>query len=292
MQAPFITLFMYINEVPEGQAREDHVRVIEEVIKQRIQGVKNEKGVWITPAFPKLIYVLDENNTYQGSKYFWLTRYACECISRRMVPDFISAKIQRQLKDGNVYPCMGCVDGSSVIDYKFKGEKYVESFKDAWERLSKEYDVLYQPNGKDLYMDTDGVEIFDCERLEYVKQYRIIRNTQESWYHLDIRTFVGDTKYTRSLDVTNNHPLDIKGKGVIFAEELEVGDIIDASNGIFEIREISSYYDKKYSYDVTTESEHFMVNGIYSHNCRSFLTSEKDIRNPDGTQKFYGRLTA
>lgn len=99
---------MYINEVPEGQIREDHVRCIKEIIRQRIQGVKNEKGVWVLPAFPKLIYVLDENNTYEGSEYFWLTRYACECISTRMVPDFISAKIQKSLKDGNVYPCMGC----------------------------------------------------------------------------------------------------------------------------------------------------------------------------------------
>lgn len=107
-QAPFITLFMYINEVPDGQAREDQVLVIKEILRQRIQGVKNEKGVWILPVFPKLIYVLDENNTYEGSKYFDVTKLACKCISTRMTPDFISAKIQRQLKDGNVYPCMGC----------------------------------------------------------------------------------------------------------------------------------------------------------------------------------------
>lgn len=82
--------------------------IIEEVLKQRIQGVKNESGAWITPAFPKLLYVLDENNTYKESKYFYLTELAAKCTAKRMVPDYISAKVMKQLKDGDVYPCMGC----------------------------------------------------------------------------------------------------------------------------------------------------------------------------------------
>ena len=107
-QAPFITVYLDINEVPEGQTRDDLAVVIEEVLKQRIQGVKNESGVWITPAFPKLIYVLDENNVHSWSKYYYLTELAAKCTAKRMVPDYISAKIMRQLKDGNVYTCMGC----------------------------------------------------------------------------------------------------------------------------------------------------------------------------------------
>jgi len=107
-QAPFITVFMYLDEVPEGRLRDDLAMVIEEMLHQRIQGVKNEKGVWITPAFPKLIYVLDEDNAREGSKYYYLTKLAAECTAKRMVPDYISAKKMREYKNGDVYPCMGC----------------------------------------------------------------------------------------------------------------------------------------------------------------------------------------
>ncbi len=107
-QAPFVTVFMYLDEVEDGQTRDDLAMIIEEVMKQRIQGVKNEKGVWITPAFPKLIYVLDEDNITEDSKYWYLTELAARCTAKRMVPDYISAKIMRELKQGNVYTCMGC----------------------------------------------------------------------------------------------------------------------------------------------------------------------------------------
>ena len=107
-QAPFITVFMYIDEVPEGQTREDLVAIIEEMLRQRIRGVKNEKGVYITPAFPKLIYVLEEDNINPDSRYYYLTKLAAECTAKRMVPDYISEKIMKKLKDGNCYPCMGC----------------------------------------------------------------------------------------------------------------------------------------------------------------------------------------
>lgn len=107
-QAPFLSVCMYLGEVPAGQTRDDLAIIIEEVLKQRIQGVKNESGAWITPAFPKLLYVLDENNTYKESKYFYLTELAAKCTAKRMVPDYISAKVMKQLKDGDVYPCMGC----------------------------------------------------------------------------------------------------------------------------------------------------------------------------------------
>ena len=115
-QAPFVTVFMYLDEVPEGQTREDLALIIEEVLRQRMQGVKNEKGVWITPAFPKLIYVLDEDNITENSKYWHLTELAAECTAKRMVPDYISAKIMRELKQGDVYPCMGCRSVLTVED--------------------------------------------------------------------------------------------------------------------------------------------------------------------------------
>ena len=112
-QAPFITVYMNINEVEPGQTRDDLARIIEEMLKQRIQGVKNEVGVWITPAFPKLIYALDENNVSEGSEYYYLTVLAAKCTAKRMVPDYISNKVMRELKidkngNGNTYTCMGC----------------------------------------------------------------------------------------------------------------------------------------------------------------------------------------
>ncbi len=107
-QAPFITVFMYLDEVPEGQLRDDLAAVIEEMLHQRILGVKNEQGVYITPAFPKLIYVLEEDNIREGSKYWYLTRLAAECTAKRMVPDYISEKMMKKLKDGDCYTCMGC----------------------------------------------------------------------------------------------------------------------------------------------------------------------------------------
>lgn len=107
-QAPFVTVFMYLDEVPEGQARDDLAMIIEEVLLQRMKGVKNEKGVWITPAFPKLIYTLDEDNITPDAKYWYLTELAAKCTAKRMVPDYISAKVMRELKEGNVYTCMGC----------------------------------------------------------------------------------------------------------------------------------------------------------------------------------------
>ena len=115
-QAPFVTVFMYLDEVEDGQIREDLALIIEEVLIQRMQGVKNEAGVWITPAFPKLIYVLDEDNISEKSKYWYLTELAARCTAKRMVPDYISAKIMKELKQGEVYTCMGCRSFLTVED--------------------------------------------------------------------------------------------------------------------------------------------------------------------------------
>ena len=107
-QAPFVTVLMYLDEVPEGRTRDDLALVIEEMLTQRILGVKNEKGIYITPAFPKLIYVLEEDNVREGTKYWPLTQLAAKCTAKRMVPDYISEKIMKKLKKGDCYPCMGC----------------------------------------------------------------------------------------------------------------------------------------------------------------------------------------
>ncbi len=107
-QAPFVTVFMYLNEAKNEQEKTDLAMIIEEVLKQRCQGVKNEAGAWITPAFPKLIYVLEEDNINPEGRYYHLTELAAQCTTRRMVPDYISEKKMLEIKDGNCYPCMGC----------------------------------------------------------------------------------------------------------------------------------------------------------------------------------------
>lgn len=121
-QAPFTSLFMYLNEVPDGQQRKDLAMIIEEVLKQRIKGVKNEQGVYVTTAFPKLLYCLDDNNIHEDSEYWYLTKLAAECSAKRLVPDYISAKKMKELK-GDVYPCMGCRSflTSDPINHKYYG---------------------------------------------------------------------------------------------------------------------------------------------------------------------------
>ena len=107
-QTPFVSIFMYLDEVPAGQTRDDLALIIEETLRQRMEGVKNEVGVWVSPAFPKLIYVLDKDNITEDAPYWYLTELAAKCTAKRMVPDYISAKIMKQLKNGDVYTCMGC----------------------------------------------------------------------------------------------------------------------------------------------------------------------------------------
>ena len=107
-QAPFLTVFMYLNEAKNEQEKADLAMIIEETLKQRLQGVKNEAGVWVTPAFPKLIYVLEDDNITEDSKYFYLTELSARCSAKRLVPDYISEKKMKELKEGNCFPVMGC----------------------------------------------------------------------------------------------------------------------------------------------------------------------------------------
>ena len=159
-QAPFVTVFMYIDEVPEGQVRDDLAAIIEEVLKQRILGVKNEQGIYITPAFPKLIYVLEEDNVEPDSKYYYLTELAAKCTAKRLVPDYISEKIMKQLKEGNCYPCMGCRSFLSVYKDEEGKPKYYGRFNQGVVTLNL-VDIACSSGG-DM---TRFWEIFD-ERLE------------------------------------------------------------------------------------------------------------------------------
>ncbi len=121
-QAPFVTIFMYLNEAKNQQEKDDMALITEEILNQRMQGVKNEKGVWITPAFPKLIYALEEDNITPDKPYYYLTELAAKCTAKRMVPDYISEKIMKELKQGNCYTCMGC--RSFLTPYKNEKGEY------------------------------------------------------------------------------------------------------------------------------------------------------------------------
>ena len=178
-QAPFVTVFMYLDEVPEGRTREDLALVTEEVLKQRMQGVKNEKGVWITPAFPKLIYVLEEDNIREGSKYWKLTKLAAECTAKRMVPDYISEKKMKELKvdangNGQCFPCMGCRSFlTPYIDPETGKPKYYGRFNQGVVTLNL-VDVACS-SGKDMdkFWSILNERLDLCKRALMCRHYRL-----------------------------------------------------------------------------------------------------------------------
>ncbi len=174
-QAPFVTVFMYLSEVAEGQLRDDLALVIEEMLRQRILGVKNESGVFVTPAFPKLIYVLEEDNIREGTKYWHITKLAAECTAKRMVPDYISEKKMLELKvdkngDGNCYPCMGCRSFLTPYLDKDNKPKYYGRFNQGVVTINL-VDIACSSTG-----DTDKFwEIFD-KRLELCREALMCRH--------------------------------------------------------------------------------------------------------------------
>ena len=181
-QAPFITVFMYLDEVPEGQTRDDLALIIEEVLKQRIQGVKNEVGVWVTPAFPKLIYALDEDNIHPDSKYYYLTELAAKCTAKRMVPDYISAKVMKELK-GGVWPSMGCRSfltpdrtTENVANAKnwVKGHKYYGRFNQGVVTINL-VDVACSSEGdKDKFWKIFDERLELCHRALQIRHKRLL----------------------------------------------------------------------------------------------------------------------
>lgn len=171
-QAPFVTVFMYLDEVEEGHTRDDLALVIKEMLLQRMQGVKNEKGVYITPAFPKLIYVLEEDNIREGSPYWELTRLAAKCTAKRMVPDYISEKVMKENKEGNCYPCMGCRSFLTVYRDEENKPKFYGRFNQGVVTLNL-VDVACS-SGKDVDRFWEILE----ERLELCKEALMLRHNR------------------------------------------------------------------------------------------------------------------
>lgn len=298
-QSPFVTLFMHVEEGYEYE--KEVAMIIEEILKQRIEGIKNEAGVYITPAFPKLIYVLDECNCLKGGKYDYLTKLAVKCSSKRMYPDYISAKKMKEIYEGNVFSCMGCVEGKEIVTYRFNGKLYVEAFERMWNRLTDSFEVKHQLPTDDryLYLDVLNVEIWDSKIHNFTKVLRVIRNISTKWAKVTLSN-------NRSITVTQDHPFETENRGVVYAKDLLSDDIIisqkidvdvNSSDYIYKnnqtelctIKDLQLYEidNFEYSYDVTTDSEHFEVSGIYSHNCRSFLSPWKD---ENGNYKWEGRF--
>ena len=167
-QAPFLSVFMYISEEPEYE--KETAMLIEEMLKQRIEGMKNEAGTYVTPAFPKLLYVTDENNIYPGSEYFYLTELAAKCVSRRMLPDFISAKKMREEYDGEVFPCMGCRSFLAPWKDENGNYKWYGRFNQGVVTLNLVDAALSSEQDLDLFW-----EILD-ERLELCYQALMLRH--------------------------------------------------------------------------------------------------------------------
>ena len=167
-QAPFLTVFMYLNEAKSEAEKKDLAMIIEETLKQRYQGVKNEAGVWVTPAFPKLIYVLEEDNVEEGTPYYYLTELAAKCTAKRLVPDYISEKKMKELKEGNCFPVMGCRSALSPWkdengQYKFYGAFQPGSRDDqtlwTWHFLPAE---IWRNSGRSLTTDWICATALSC----------------------------------------------------------------------------------------------------------------------------------
>lgn len=216
-QAPFVTVFMYLNEAKNEREKEDLALLIEVMFKQRMLGVKDSSGYYITPAFPKLIYCLQEDNISEDGKYWYLTELAAKCTAKRMVPDYISEKKMLELK-GDVYPSMGCVDGKEVVTYKYNGKIYVEAFERMWNRLGKYFEINLQENGKDYVMKTPGVMIYDqCKG--FVDNCGIIKNHNSEWLRISFSN-------GRTITCTKDHPFETCDNRVVYAKDLKESDLI------------------------------------------------------------------
>lgn len=289
-QAPFITESMYLNEAKNEQEKHDLAMIIEETLRQRYKGTKNKQGVYVTPTFPKLIYVLQDDNIHEGDEYYYLTIMAAQCTAKRMVPDYISEKKMKELKEGTVVIPMGAVFGKEVITYKLNNQLFVESFERAWDRLVSIYggSMIKLIGAKSEFIVPENMLIFDSSSNGFVKVKKFIRNDDYNrWNRVK---FNG-----RVLTLTSDHPLPTQ-RGRIAVEDLKPGDTVPASKYNKESESSEKYIlesveflgnIEEYEYDVETESDRFDVSGINSHNCRSMLSPWKD---ENGNYKYWGRF--
>ena len=284
-QAPFVSIFMYLNEAKNEREKKDLAIIIEEMLKQRIQGVKNAAGQWVTPAFPKLLYVLEPDNISEDQPYWYLTELAAKCTAKRMVPDYISEKIMFENKEGNCYPCMGCLNGSETVTIKLPNGKVYEkeSLVNLWQLASSMYGVYQYTEHSQFINCDDNFQIYDTSSNRFVRIKKFIKNDDMGrWNKVEFENGL-------SIIATSDHPFPTQ-RGRIKVKDIIVGSDevqLAKSKNMVKVTDITFLgYRYANEYDVETESDRFDVSGINSHNCRSFLTVWKD---ENGKPKFYGR---
>ena len=284
-QAPFLSVNMYLGETDEY--KEELALLIEEFLNQRILGFKNSNGVYITPAFPKLLYVLEEDNIHEDSKYYYLTELAAKCTAKRMVPDYISEKVMKSLKidengEGQCYPCMGCLDGEEVITYKHNGVLFVEGFSRMWNRMTMFFEIKHQYNIEDnpnLYMDLENVEIFDTKIGGFTSCYRIIRNVSSKW--IDVTISSG-----RRILCTDDHPFEILNRGVVQAKNLIPGDKVLVNK--FQYSENNYNIDPELAWTLGIILCDGCYNGVITVSIAATGEDEIETRYIENMNKFFG----
>ena len=287
-QTPFVSVCLYLNEAENEEEKENLALVIEEILKQRIKGVKNENGQYYANPFPKLLYVLEEDNIHEGDKYYYLTKLAAECTTKRMVPDYISEKVMKKLKvskkgeEGDCYPCMGCVSGDSVVRIKDDNETKFITMEELWNNYAKNIKHQFTEDNPNLYSLVDNLKIFDNKLGDYTTCKMINKNINNNWVLLKLKSDAVKCE----IKCTDNHIWTTVECADKTAKELSLNDKLYysiSSNKLIEmdIESIIYIQDDKPSYDVTTETEHFEVNGLYSHNCRSFLTPYRQPKHDE-----------
>lgn len=268
-QAPFITESMYLNEAKNEQEKHDLAMIIEETLRQRYKGTKNKQGVYVTPTFPKLIYVLQDDNIHEGDEYYYLTIMAAQCTAKRMVPDYISEKKMKELKEGTVVIPMGAVFGKEVITYKLNNQLFVESFERAWDRLVSIYggSMIKLIGAKSEFIVPENMLIFDSSSNGFVKVKKFIRNDDYNrWNRVK---FNG-----RVLTLTSDHPLPTQ-RGRIAVEDLKPGDRVLSS--IYQYGEIKD--DQSINEELSWLLGLILCDGNYDNGKLSitFGLDEKDI---------------
>ena len=213
-QSPFVTIFIYLNENPEY--KKEVSLLAEEFFKQRIEGMPNSKGNKVTQTFPKILFTLDEDNIHETSEYNWLLKLALKCTAKRMCPDYISAKVMKELY-GDVFPVMGCVDGKEIITYKYNDLLYVESFERMWNRFSQIFEVKEQQAKGNYYIDLSKVYIYDTKE-GFVDCKRIIKNNSDNWVKIKMTN-------GRVLTCTDDHPF-ATNRGRVLAKDLTTSDFV------------------------------------------------------------------
>ena len=265
-QAPFVTLFLELDE--KDPYIKETAMIIEEIFRQRITGIKNEAWIYITPAFPKLVYVLDEHNALKGGEYDYLTKIAVQCSAKRMYPDYISAKKMRENNQGNVFWPMWCVDGEEVVVIKYQWNIEVLSFKLFWEKFAKEVTIEKHENWE--FIRLKDVEIYD--RWNFVECKSIIRNTTKKWLRFT-------TSQWKTLKCTPDHPLPLVWKGRTFAEDIVIWDKLEGNTPLV-VKEGKKQVDKDYAWYLWA----FLCDGCYDEQFSAYF----DIKGEDDiVEKFY-----